>query len=231
MTSSTENTPDTAALHQRIADLEHRLGVVEDIQAIERLQFQYGYYLDKTYYDQVVDLFADNDPEVHFLHGIWRGKEGVRRLYGGRFKTKFAGGQNGPRYGQLLDHPQLQPVVTVAPDRQSAKARVRSVMQAGTHESQPGFRQWWEGGIYENSYVRENGQWRIKVLNWRAQWQGQFDQGWSRTPLEYDGYITELYPADPHGPDEIVADWKMFPHTETVPFHYTHPVTGEDVTK
>ena len=42
---------------ERIAELEHRLGVVEDELAIRRLQHAYGYYLDKCYYDEVVDLF------------------------------------------------------------------------------------------------------------------------------------------------------------------------------
>lgn len=219
-----------AELETRIADLERRLSRAEDIEAIRRLQYQYGYYLDKTYYDEVVELFADEGAEVRFLHGVFHGKEGVRRLYAGRFKNKFADGNNGPRYGRLLDHPQMQGIITVADDGLSAKARFRSVMQAGTHETVPGFRQWWEGGIYENQYVKQNGQWRIKLLDFRSLWQGQFDQGWAKCPVEYEGYLTETYPSDPHGPDEIVEDWFMFPHTETVPFHYDHPVTGAKVT-
>ena len=39
---------------ERVAELEHRLGMVEDELAIRRLQHAYGYYLDKCYYDEVV---------------------------------------------------------------------------------------------------------------------------------------------------------------------------------
>ncbi|MGY1841359.1 MULTISPECIES: nuclear transport factor 2 family protein [unclassified Modestobacter] len=223
-------TDQMAALEARIAELEQRLTRTEDEQAIRRLQYQYGYYLDKTLYEEVVELFADDGAEVHFLHGVFHGKEGVRRLYVGRFMNKFADGHNGPRYGRLLDHPQMQGVITVAEDGLSARGRFRSIMQAGNHETVEGFRQWWEGGIYENQYVKQDGQWRIKVLNFRSLWQGQFDQGWSKAPVEYGGYLTETYPADPNGPDEIVDDWGMFPRTELVPFHYQHPVTGETVT-
>lgn len=224
MTQGGDN--EVSRLLERVAELEHRLGVVEDTEAIRRLQYQYGYYLDKCYYDHVVDLFAEEGARVIFLHGVFEGKEGVSRLYAGRFKKRFG---DGPKYGHLLDHPQLQGVVHVAGDRQTATARFRSFMQAGTHESQPGTRQWWEGGIYENTYVRENGMWKIQVLNFRQVFQAQFDTGWARTPESYDGYITETYPDDPHGPDRIDGDWQLFPHTETVPFHYQHPITGKTV--
>ena len=56
----------------RIAELEHRLGIVEDELAIRRLQHAYGYYLDKCYYDEVVDLF-DEDGEVIFIGGVYKG--------------------------------------------------------------------------------------------------------------------------------------------------------------
>ncbi len=224
-------TDQVAALEARIAELENRLTRAEDVEAIRRLQYTYGYYLDKTYYEEVVELFADGeDTRVHFLHGVFHGKEGAKRLYTGRFMTKFAEGHNGPRYGRLLDHPQMQGIITLSEDGRSARARFRSVMQAGTHETVPGFRQWFEGGLYENEYVKQDGQWRIKVLNMRSFWQGDFDKGWSRCPVEYEGYLTETFPTDPHGPDEIVDDWSMFPHTETMPFHYVHPVTGKQVT-
>jgi len=101
-------TDDVGALEARIAELEQRIARAEDIEAIRRLQYQYGYYLDKTYYEEVVELFADDGARVHFLHGVFHGKEGVKRLYTGRFMTKFAEGHNGPRYGRLLDHPQMQ---------------------------------------------------------------------------------------------------------------------------
>lgn len=218
----------TERLTARIAELEHRLGVLEDRAAIERLQFQYGYYLDKCYYDEVVELFADEGARMHFLHGVFEGKEGVARLMCGRFKNRFAGGVNGPSHGRLLEHPQLQPVITVAPDRQSAQGRFRTFMQAGTHISVGEPRHWWEGGVYENTYVREKGQWKIQVLNFRQVFQADFATGWAASDMPAP-YCTTTYPDDPFGPDEIRPVWQMFPSTETIPFHYPHPVTGREV--
>ena len=166
----------------KIEELSNRVGILEDTEAIRNLQHAYGYYIDKCLYEDVVDLFAD-DGEVQFFGGIYRGKEqGVRRLYVGNFLQGFTGGKPGPVYGFLLDHPQLQGVIHVAPDRKTAKGRFRSVMQAGFHESSPTAKAaiargespmvWWEGGIYENTYVKEDGVWKFQVLNYNPLWHG-----------------------------------------------------------
>ena len=91
----------------RIAELEQRLGKVEDLLAIRNLQHAYGYYLDKCLYDEVVDLFAEAG-EVRFMGGVFRGKAGLRRLYCDRFRKNFTAGVNGPVYGFLLDHPGIR---------------------------------------------------------------------------------------------------------------------------
>lgn len=93
-------------------------------------------------YNEVVDLFAE-DSDVWFLGGIYRGKSGVRRLYIDRFQKQFTQGHNGLRYGWLLDHPQHQMVIDVAADRNSARVRGRSAMQAGLHHTTEGTPRAW----------------------------------------------------------------------------------------
>ncbi|HLH68082.1 MAG TPA: nuclear transport factor 2 family protein [Candidatus Dormibacteraeota bacterium] len=218
-------------LEGRISELERQLQEVADVQAIERLQYQYGYYLDKCLYEEVVQLFAHNS-EVHFLRGIFKGIEGVRRLYLGRFKKRWAAGGNGPVYGHLLDHPQLQPVIHVAPDGLSARARFRSLMQVGVHrvaaDTHPaGAFQRWESGLYENQYVKEDGRWKIKVLNYRNFWLASYEEGWANAPI-WEDYLSVCYPEDPDGPDELEEPaWSMWPETSLFPFHYPHPITGQ----
>lgn len=218
-----------------LEDLARRVMVLEAQQAVRTLQHQYGYYLDKCLYQEVVDLFAD-ESDVYFCGGLYKGKEGVRRLYIDRFRRRFTNDLNGPVFGFLLDHPQHQDVVTVSEDGQSAKGRFRSMMQAGLHDqardSFPGavgMEQWFEGGLYENEYVNENGIWKIKSLNYRAFWHGDYAQGWAHTePRDFRPTMT--FPEDPYGPDEIVdGGFEFFPNTEVFPFHYPHPVTGLDV--
>jgi hypothetical protein len=214
---------DAESLQQEIAQLKARIGVLEDIHAIRSLQFKYGYYMDKCLYDDVVDLFADNG-EVHFAGGIYRGKPGVRRLYIDRFRAIFAGGRNGPVHGFLVD---------VAPDRKTAFGRFRAFMQAGSHVTKegpvvpPGLQQWWEAGIYENTYVSDRGTWKIKVLNYNLTFHGTYEKGWAYWDRADMAPATETYPADPLGPDALTDSPKSWPHTSVVPFHYPHPVTGK----
>jgi hypothetical protein len=230
-------------LKEQIEQLSNKLGILEDTQAIRNLHNAYGYYIDKCLYEDVVNLFAD-DGEVIFMGGIYRGKEqGVRRLYVGEFLQDFTGGKPGPVHGFLLDHLQMQDVIHVAPDRKTAQARFRCFMQAGAHESskspmaemsrkqkQPLMR-WWEGGIYENTYVKQDGVWKIKVLNYNPLWHADYATGWGNTKPNYvPTGAPKLYPENPKGPDAVVDPLPtLWPDTRIVPFHYTNPVTGEPI--
>jgi hypothetical protein len=224
------NTTEISLLRQRLDDLEHEVGRLQDESQIRKVQYSYGYFIDKSQYNECVDLFAE-DGEVWFLGGIFKGKAGVRRLYIERFQTNFTDGHNGPRYGWLLDHPQLQMVIDVAPDRKTAKVRGRSTMQAGLHETAAGDqRAWWEGGIYENDYVREDGVWKIKALRYFPFWHGSFAEGWAKTPIDFIPMAKTLYPEDPVGPDALIDPApRLWPATDVVPFHYPHPVTGKPI--
>jgi len=223
---------EVAALRAQLDRLSMEVGVLQDANAVRKVQHAYGYYLDKCLYDEVVDLFAD-DGEVCFMNGVFRGKSALRRLYCDRFRKSFTGGHNGPVYGFLLDHLQLQDIVDVAPDRSAARARFRYLMQAGVHDTNKKAperlpRQWWEGGIYENEYVRENGVWKIRVNNCHCVYHGLFDDGWAHTPPNMIPPFTKTFPEDPVGPDVLVVPAPvLWPQTAVTAFHYDHPVTGK----
>ncbi len=224
-------TDETGELRRQLQQLTAEVAALQDVNAIRKLQHAYGYYMDKCLYDDVVDLFCDSG-EVRFMNGAFRGKAGVRRLYCDRFRKNFTGGRNGPLYGFLLDHLQLQDIVDVAPDRASAFGRFRALMQAGIHESNPNKppmlpQQWWEGGVYENQYVREGGIWKLKVLNYHCLYHALYEKGWAYTPAEVTPPFTRTFPDDPAGPDALIEPMPaLWPQTAIVPFHYAHPVTG-----
>ena len=217
---------EIAALKAQVTELAHRTGVLEDIQAIRTLHFKYGYYMDKWLFDEIVDLFAE-DCELYFLNGIFKGKQGARRMYGGGM------GVNGPTNGVLTEHLHLQDIVDVAPDRMSAKGRFRCFLMGGLHETGPKNTpipsQFWEGGVYENTYVKENGIWKIKVFNYNLVWQAEYAKGWARSEhkLLMVSPFTKTYPEDPRGPDALkTGPFQFWPEIFVIPFHYCHPVTG-----
>lgn len=228
------DTDRISALEQQVADLSRRLTVREDELDIRKLQHLYGYLIDKCMYNETVDLFTD-DGEVRFFGGVWKGKAGVRRLYVERFQARFTYANNGPIDGFLLDHPQLQDIIHIQDDGVTALARARSMMQAGRHKDYEGdaphlkARQWWEGGIYENTYKKVDGKWRIHILNYMPVWHADFEKGWAHTPHEYVPFPKITYPEDPTGPDELITDHWLWPTHKLNAFHFPHPITGEEM--
>eukprot|EP01035_Chromulina_nebulosa_P004206 gene4206-5739_t len=143
-------------------------------------------------------------------------------------------GRPGPVDGLVLDHFQMQDIITIAPDRQTAKGRFRGMLLGGWHDSvidqKPDFmpQQFWEAGIYENDYVREDGVWKIKRLDYMMQWQGDYETGLAHTVAHLQPAAV-LYPEDPTGPDVILPAAQIrqtWPHRQDVPMHFAHPRFG-----
>jgi|GEM_PF-140902 len=250
------------AMERQMELMAARLTMLEDIEEIRRLQHAYGYYLDKFLYTEVVDLFAD-DGEIHFDGGIYRGRAGQRRFFAGRSaqsapatsseSSSSEPGQaaesaapasgariaQGPAYGLLRDHLMLQDVIDVAADGRTAKARFRTFVQGGSHdsrkvphadgESSAPPQQWLEGGIYENTYVKvEDGHWRFARLSFRTVYQAPYETGWAHTAIVQESGARKVYPQDPLGPDEVLPmPPPVWPETPVVPFHYPNPATGK----
>ncbi|MGH8218460.1 MAG: nuclear transport factor 2 family protein [Steroidobacteraceae bacterium] len=230
MPVETELRQELQGLRQELQALRSEIGVQADIQAVRALQFKYGYYMDKCLFGAIVDLFAE-DAVLYFMNGVFRGKRGARRMYGG------ASGLNGPMRGMLFEHIIAQDIVDVAADRRTAQGRFRCFLQGGVHQSKRDAparipAQFLEAGIYENEYVKEDGVWKIKVFDYRIVYQARFEEGWTRSgtePLMVSNY-TATYPDNPRGPDELREPPPVWPDVFIMPFHYPHPVTGEPVT-
>jgi hypothetical protein len=221
------------SLEREVETLKQQLGTLEDVQAIRKLQFTYGYFMDKFLYREVVDLFSDRG-ELRFMGAIWRGKASLKRLYVDRLGNAYTKGVNGPIDGVFTEYPQIQDIVEVAPDRKTAKGRFRYFQMAGSHitktDMNPHFpQQWWEAGTYENTYVNEDGIWKILILGHHLSFQADYQTGW-RYSQPAIGYPRATYPEDPLGPDEIVPDGHAaWPQASFQPFHYVHPVTGKPI--
>ena len=218
------------ALEAKVDQLTRQVALLEDANAVRGLHHKYGYYLDACLYEAVVDLFAE-DAELKFLNGIYRGKASIRRLYCDWLRALWTDGREGPRQGLMYDHLLLQDVVDVAPDGLTARGRFRCLMQGGWHESMqnppPVPSQLWEAGVYENTYVKQDGVWKFLRFDYNMLWQADYEKGWAHSGVHLKP-LTQTYPADPKGPDELTPfTQQAWPHTRVVPFHYPHPVTGE----
>ena len=201
-----------AAAQKKLANIEQRAGVQQDIRDIENLQRIYGYYLDRNQWDQITDLFANNGTIEIAQRGVYVGKKRIRQ-------SLELFGKPGVRDGYMNDHMQLQIVVTVAPDRKTAKARNRGFLlmaDTGTGESR------WSEGTYENTYVREGGIWKIKSLKFHYNMSTPYNEGWGKAAVPVPMPSKDLPPDRP-----ATSKYESYPKATLEPFHYPNPVTGK----
>ncbi len=201
-----------AAMTEVASALTHRMGLLEDAAIIENLHAMYGYYLATLEWDALTDLWAPEGTIEIALRGVYAGKPAVRRnlnLYG----------QQGLDDGVLHNHMQYQPVIDVAGDGQTAKMRSRAFSMMGNY----GKNGTWMGGIYENTYVKRDGIWRIESDHAINTYFAPYDLGWKDLPARDAPGITASNPPD--APPTV--HFEMYPRSFLPPFHYVNPVTGK----
>lgn len=202
---------NTTVLGEMLDALERRVGLLEDADAIERLQTIYGYYLARNQWDHLTGIFAPDGTIEIAQRGVYRGRASVRRnldLYGVQDELP----------GQLHNHMQYQMVVHVDPDGQTAKLRSRAFSLMGTYGSQGRFM----GGTYENEYVKRDGVWMIlKDQQFNTYFAGT-DDGWINLTRSAPPGINPDNPPD----EPPTVPFEMYPKAFLPPYHYANPVTG-----
>ena len=168
--SAGDNTAQLSSLQGQIDRMEADLQGAEAVRAVKRLQYAYGHYAEFGLWHDLADLFADNGVGHYPVGDL--GKEDIRNL----FLRDVGKGKLGLADGQFYPHIMLQPIVTLAPDRKSARGRFRVLAMLGSY----GGDAIWAGGVYENEYVLENGVWKIKDLRYHSRYSGRYEQpGWT----------------------------------------------------
>ena len=196
--------------------LKRRISSLEDEQAIRKLHGTFEKYLDSGRYSEVAELFT-NDAEVIFNRGIYRGKDsGVKRLYSGHFSAGMTGKRMEPAPGFPIDAEHQQEVIEVAKDGQTARARFPYSMQVGAPLDDDsvlvqmarlhgeGIRKWWEGGIYDISYLKDikDGSWKINRLEHQVLARAE---GSSRAKPISVAPFSKVYPEEATGPDKLIT--------------------------
>jgi hypothetical protein len=207
---------DAAAIESGLGAIERRIGLLEDVTQIERMNSIYGYYLAHLQWDDLAGMFAPDGTIEIAMRGVYAGQASVRR------NLNLYGLATDPQFGLQHNHMQFQPVITVAPDGQSARMRSRSLSIMGNwqRDSQ------WIGGVYENVYFKEDGIWKIKSDQIFNTYHAPYAVGWKDSPLRPPPGMSATNPPDapPTHPFEL------YPSAFLPPFHYVNPVTGQPVT-
>lgn len=207
------------SLEQQIDALSLRVEKLEAVRAIKKLQRAFGYYVDRGLWNEASDLFADDGTIEIGLDGIYAGKPHIQG-----YLEKLGGGQPGLIYGELNEFVTLQPEIDIAADGAKAKARWRDLGMLGQYHKWAA----WRDGTYENTYVRQDGIWKIQTLHLYVNFQAPYEEGWARLkPGEGLKRSQASMEMPPDRPSSVV--YKPFPDTFVPPFHAPNPVTGKTV--
>jgi hypothetical protein len=195
---------------ERLAALDARITRLEDMNQIERLQRTYGYFVDKSQWTQLSELFSDDATLEIGGKGLFLGKPRVLEYMHKAF------GVDGAKEGSLANHMQFQSIPDISPDGKTGWIRSRAyVMSIGG----------WGLPLYENEYRKENGVWKISRLS------GPFTmytsgEGGGKNAL--NNTWPDKFDPPPDLPPTTV--YLTYPAFYIVPFHYPNPVTGKALT-
>ena len=193
---------------EKLDQLEARITRLEDLNAIERLQRTYGYFVDKGQWTLLSELFTEDATLEIGGKGLFLGRPRVLEY----MQTAF--GPDGSKEGVLANHMQFQPIPDVSPDGRTGWVRSRAYVMSNAG---------WGLPLYENEYRKgEDGIWRISRLS------GPFTmytswEGWGKNAL--NNTWPDKFDPPPDLPPTTV--YLTFPAYYIVPFHYPNPVTGK----
>lgn len=196
------------SVDRKLDELDARITRLEDMNQIERLQRTYGYFVDKSQWTQLAELFSDDATLEIGGKGVFIGKPRVLEY----MQTAF--GPDGAKEGMLANHMQFQSIPDIAPDGKTGWIRSRAyVMSLGG----------WGLPLYENEYKKgADGKWRISRLTGPFTMYASWD-GWGKNAL--NNTWPDKFDPPPDLPPSTV--YLTYPAYYIIPFHYPNPVTGK----
>jgi hypothetical protein len=203
--------PSLTSLADRIDQLARRAVRLNDQAEVTNLQDTYGYAIDAKLWDQAASLFTGDGTLELGLRGVYVGKASIRQGF-----DQF--GPPGLRDGELNDHVYLQTLVSVAPDGRTANARGVELIMAGAR----GGRSELSEGIFENTFVKQDGAWKIQSVHFYPRMIVDAAAGWAKSAKPASG------PSKEFPPDRSpTVSYAIYPQFAVAPFHFDNPVTGK----
>jgi hypothetical protein len=201
------------AQSKELADARHQIGLLEDKNEIERLQYTYGFLIDNRMFSEMVDLFADEGAWIEIGgRGLYKGKKQILAF----LLDVLGGGRWGLLPNEVINHVQQQLLITVSDDRTHAQARARAEVQGNSPPDTPTFL--FADGIYENDYIKEGGRWKIQGIRVTMTFYAALERAkvWFGTAPQ-----SEAVPPDA---DSTLQDEGL--GRQFNPFRWPHPITG-----
>ena len=152
-------------INTRLDELEKKVQVLEDADAIRNLKATYAGHCDDNYNpDKIAELFVEDAVWESQTLGKFEGREAIREFFRGASKI----------YSFAL-HYGLNPHIEVTGD--TARARWYLFMPCTMAD---GNKAMWRAGIDDEEYVRVNGEWKFKNKLATGIFSAPFEEGWAK---------------------------------------------------
>ena len=146
-----------------LEDLERRLRVLEDIEAIKKLKARYCAYCDNNYdADGIAALFTEDAVWDGGNFGRYEGREAIRTFFRGA-----------PQIFPFAIHQVMNPIIEV--EGEQAKGQWYLFQPATLAEGNQAV---WLAARYEEEYVKVESEWKFKRLKVFPSFLTPYDQGW-----------------------------------------------------
>jgi hypothetical protein len=146
----------------------------ESLRAVKTLQNSYAQYAQYGLWNEVAALFIRDGSFV--FDGLVKPGQTAQgpAAIAAFLRARYGGGREGATADGLSTLLIESPVVNLAADGESAKARWQALIFHGH-----GGRARIEGGVFVNDYVRERGVWKIARAHYHPQYDGPYEDGWT----------------------------------------------------
>jgi hypothetical protein len=208
-------------LEKKVKKQEKEITRLKDIEAIKKLQRAYNYYVEHMMYQEIVDCFADSpDVMLDWLEGKYVGKAGVMKYF------EMVKNMPPDFYHQMMP---IAGIIDIEPNGKKAKGRWYGF---GAHflPKDGNIRRSFVGGIYEFSYIKEDGVWKMLTLKWVIPYAVRIADNWALPEDVNRPYLAGEF----HGPKpdiDIDPGDLRYVSGSIFPFHYKHPVTGKETSE
>lgn len=150
-----------------LEDLERRVRVLEDVEAIKKLKARYCLYVDERDEDGFASLFTEDAVWDGGSFGRYEGQEAIRRFF-----------RAIPQMLPFALHYVMNPLIEMQGERATGRwYLLEPCTFAEGHQAV------WGAARYEEEYVKVGGEWKIKEVKLFSVFWTPYDQGWVKKRL------------------------------------------------
>ena len=151
-----------------LADLESRVKVLEDIEAIRVLKAQYAYFTDLREKEKFGNLFADDAVMDFGAWGIHEGRDACVRFVFEDILGTYS----------FMMHMNHNPIIKVDGDQATGEWYFEVPV---THEAEN--KALTITGKYDEKYVRVGNEWKFQEVKGTVIYYTPYEDGWVKTPM------------------------------------------------